>query len=217
MAAHRSVATAAANGDLSEVKTLIRSGADVNEKSKDGMTPLAIAAFWGYAEVVELLLKCQANVNIANRGTMWTPLHCAAFQGHGKVVMKLMEYQPDLMLKDCQGRTAVDFASALDAIWPIFAAAGCHRTPKSELLRMDIVKKVIKDDPAIQRSDYVHFSRPGSAYIMKHQPLINETVYSDRNMAIASSTGDVLAGIPDEPDQWDRRMTNPSFNSMWDT
>jgi len=29
----------------------------VNERSRDGMTPLGIAAFWGYAEIVELLLE----------------------------------------------------------------------------------------------------------------------------------------------------------------
>lgn len=39
------------------VKQLIVHGANVNERSKDGMTPLAIAAFWGYAEIVKLLLE----------------------------------------------------------------------------------------------------------------------------------------------------------------
>lgn len=31
--------------------------ADVNQRSHDGMTPLAIAAFWGYADIVRLLLE----------------------------------------------------------------------------------------------------------------------------------------------------------------
>lgn len=29
----------------------------MNERSRDGMTPLGIAAFWGYADIVELLLN----------------------------------------------------------------------------------------------------------------------------------------------------------------
>ena len=39
------------------VEELVKSGADINERSSDGMTPLGIAAFWGYAELAEFLLK----------------------------------------------------------------------------------------------------------------------------------------------------------------
>jgi len=46
-----------------------------------------------------------ADINLANKGTLWTPLHSAAFQGHGKVIMKLMEHNPDLTMKDNQGRS----------------------------------------------------------------------------------------------------------------
>ena len=36
---------------------LIKEGADVNARSRDGMTPLGIAAFWGYADIAEILLQ----------------------------------------------------------------------------------------------------------------------------------------------------------------
>ncbi|XP_033740559.1 protein phosphatase 1 regulatory subunit 16A-like [Pecten maximus] len=220
MAASMSVANAAASGDLTLVKELLQKGCSPNERSKDGMTPLAVAAFWGYAEIVEVLLECRADINTCNNNTLWTALHCAAFQGHGKVIMKLMDYKPDLYLKDNQGRTAVDFASALDAIWPFFAAAGCKRTSKADLIRMDIVKKV-SQDPAnvnpsihgIQQSDFAHFSRPGSAYVMKSQPYRGQSSYTDSNMAVASVTGDVLAGTPDSPHA-NSRAPIPSF-SLW--
>ena len=39
------------------VKTLLEQGADLNANSKDGMTPLSIAAFWGYSDIVKLLLE----------------------------------------------------------------------------------------------------------------------------------------------------------------
>lgn len=42
---------------LQAIENLISQGANVNERSRDGMTPLGIAAFWGYADIAELLLK----------------------------------------------------------------------------------------------------------------------------------------------------------------
>ena len=42
---------------LKAVEKLISRGCDVNQRSKDGMTPLSIAAFWGYAEITEILLE----------------------------------------------------------------------------------------------------------------------------------------------------------------
>ncbi|XP_063405232.1 serine/threonine-protein phosphatase 6 regulatory ankyrin repeat subunit B-like isoform X1 [Mytilus trossulus] len=214
MAASMSVANAAANGDLTYARQCVENGGKVNEYSRDGMTPLAVAAFWGYADIAEFLLEVGANINLCNKGTQWTPLHCAAFQGHGKVIMKLMDHNPEMTLKDSQGRTAIDFASALDSIWPFFAAAGCRRTMKSELIQMDIVKKVSQDDPSIAvipRSDFAHFSRPGSAYVMRSQPMNGPS--TDKYKIEAAQTGDVLAGTPDEMNQWDRRG-NPSL-SMW--
>ncbi|KAK3082997.1 hypothetical protein FSP39_011184 [Pinctada imbricata] len=177
------------------------------------MTPLALAAFWGYADIVSCLIENRADVNACNKGTLWTALHCAAFQGHGKVIMKLMEANPNITLKDNQGRTAVDFASALDAIWPFFAAAGCTRTPKSELIRMDIVKRVKTEDPSVPRSDFAHFSRPGSAYVIRSQPLQGDNSNSS-NMAMAAMNGDVLANMPEEPDSYNSRTYNPSL-SIW--
>ena len=39
-------------------------------------------------------------------------------------------------------RSAADFASAIDAIWPLFAAAGCARTSKASLIEKKIIIKV---------------------------------------------------------------------------
>ncbi|XP_013381696.1 ankyrin repeat domain-containing protein 49 [Lingula anatina] len=198
MAAPMSLATAAANGDVFLIKDLLqRGGADINLKSSDGMTPLSVAAFWGYSDIVQLLLEHGADVNSCNSGTMWTALHCAAFQGHGKVIMKIMEYKPNLSCKDNQGRTAADFASALDAIWPFFAAAGCKRTSKADLIKMNIVRKVSSDDASVPQSDIAHFSRPGSSYAMRSQSLRGN--WNDVNKEVAAITGDVLASLPEEP------------------
>ncbi|CAH1800241.1 unnamed protein product, partial [Owenia fusiformis] len=201
---------AAANGDITLLRRLLEKGCDPNKKSADGMSPLAIAAFWGYAEIAQVLLEDGADVNATNGGTLWTPLHCAAFQGHGKVIMRLMEKQPNLTLRDNNERTAADFASALDSIWSFFAAAGCERTPKADLIKLNIVQKVKTEDPGLSRSDYAHFSRPGSAYAMRPQPMRG---YSDPNMEVASITGDVLASMPEEPET--KNSDSPNILHMW--
>ncbi|XP_070581037.1 ankyrin repeat domain-containing protein 39-like [Ptychodera flava] len=212
MAAPTDLATAAANGDLNSLRASIHEGADVNRRSSEGFVPLCIAAFWGYSDIAEYLLRHGADINRCNGGTGWTALHCAAFQGHGKVIMKLMEYNPKLDIRDAKGRTASDFASAMDAIWPFFASAGCRRTPKSELIRFDIIKKV-QDDPVMPKSNYAIYSRPGSAYVMKAQPLRGDVRNArDQQREYAASTGDVLALHGEAIDS--RSTSNPSFN-IW--
>lgn len=76
----------------------------MNQCSEEGFHPLCIAAFWGYADIVKVLLEAGANVNVANRGTGWTAAHCAAFQGHGKVMLCLLNYKPDVTIADSMGR-----------------------------------------------------------------------------------------------------------------
>ncbi|KAH9503710.1 hypothetical protein Btru_067207 [Bulinus truncatus] len=54
--------------------------------------------------------------------------------------------QSRLISSRCPGRTAIDFASALDSIWAFFAAAGCKRAPKDDLIKMNIIKKTNVDN-----------------------------------------------------------------------
>ena len=44
-------------GDLAGVQRELNKGADVNAKADDGMTPLHLAANFGYREIVDLLRK----------------------------------------------------------------------------------------------------------------------------------------------------------------
>lgn len=181
---------------------LLKQGKNPNELSSDGFAPLCIAAFWGHADIVRLLLEHKADINITNRATGWTPCHCAAFQGHGKVVLYLMDHNPDLTLKDKAGRTSANFGSALDTVWPFFAAAGCQRTGKDDLIKMDIVKKVVTDPASDDAKDKItsslpsrvvkpHFSRPGSSYVLQKQPL--PSVKPSKAATAALMFGDVLS------------------------
>jgi len=188
----------------------------VNKVSRSGFAPLCIAAFWGADQLVKLLLKSGANVNVANYGSKWTPMHCAAFQGHGKVIMYLMEHSPDLSLQDSQGRTAVDFAATTTKIWGFFAAKGCTKPSKQELVAKGIIRKVEvtdekslngtcgDDDPLNPNAGlrYADFSRPGSAYVVSGQ-----SAASSR-----PATGASRAGSRPHSRQGSRHSSRPSSN-----
>ncbi|KAJ1474209.1 ankyrin repeat-containing domain protein, partial [Baffinella frigidus] len=55
--------SAAGDGKLEEVRTLIRAGADINEKDEFGSTPLHAAARHKHLEVVRILLGAGADKN----------------------------------------------------------------------------------------------------------------------------------------------------------
>ncbi|XP_065837729.1 uncharacterized protein [Oscarella lobularis] len=205
--------SACASGDVKTVDALLAKGADPNRKSSEGFAPLCLAAFWGHSDVCETLLERGADVNGTNTGTLWTAAHCAAFQGHGKALMIIMNHSPNLTLKDHEGRTAADFGSALDSVWPFFGAKGCKRTTKADLIAKKIVKKIAStpsSHAATESHDpQAYFSRPGSAYVLETQPL------RQRDLA-AGAHGDVLGAIEENSSLTNKgeSKAKPSF-SLW--
>ena len=81
--------TASSKGDYVSVKRLLKVGADVNAKDKDGRATLYYAVSSGHVETVEALLAAGANVNVKD-GDGWTPLHIAAGRGHTEVAKRLL-------------------------------------------------------------------------------------------------------------------------------
>lgn len=63
-------------GDLQTVKTLVEAGADVNQLSEYGWSPLLTATQNRYYEIGAFLLEQGANPNIRNEGG-WSPLYIA--------------------------------------------------------------------------------------------------------------------------------------------
>ena len=63
-------------GDLDAVKVLVEAGADVNQVSEFGWTPLLTATQNRYYRIGKFLLENGANPNIANEGG-WNPLYIA--------------------------------------------------------------------------------------------------------------------------------------------
>ena len=53
-------------GQIGSVNALLDGGADINRLSGDGITPLMMAAGYGYTDIVQLLLKRGANPRVAD-------------------------------------------------------------------------------------------------------------------------------------------------------
>jgi ankyrin repeat protein/beta-lactamase regulating signal transducer with metallopeptidase domain len=103
---------------------LIRKGANVSARNDDGWTPLAFAAIWGVADMVELLISKGADVNeksIADYAGD-TPLHFAIWNAGKDVVELLISKGADVNAEDGEGHT------------PLYGAAMLGRKDLVELL-----------------------------------------------------------------------------------
>jgi ankyrin repeat protein len=77
-------------GDLTTVKQLIESGADVNTSNAFNENLLFIAAHYGEIKIVHYLLSKNANLQQTNTGNM-NALHTSCIRGHLEVVKILCE------------------------------------------------------------------------------------------------------------------------------
>jgi ankyrin repeat protein len=89
------VADAAMRGNVEAVRSLLRSGADVNEAQGDGMTALHWAARLGDAELAQILIYAGSRLDAGTRIGSYTPLHVATREGKADVVEVLLEAGSD--------------------------------------------------------------------------------------------------------------------------
>ncbi len=85
------VADAAMRRDTEGVRTLLRSGADVNAAQGDGMTALHWASLNADLETMNVLLAAGATTDALTRVGAHTPLHLASARGHAAAVARLLE------------------------------------------------------------------------------------------------------------------------------
>jgi ankyrin repeat protein len=97
------VADAAMRGDVTEVRTLLRDGADVNAAQGDGMTALHWASEVGNREMAEVLLYAGANVGAVTRLGDYTPMHLATRSGRTEVVRVLLGAGADVEARTSTG------------------------------------------------------------------------------------------------------------------
>ena len=107
----KSLHRAAEEGDIEAVKKHLAAGANKNVRAgKWRDTPLHRAAFWGYTEVVELLINNEVDVN-AKYKYGCTPLHDAAEYSHLEIAEMLINRAPDMNALDNNGDTPLDLAN----------------------------------------------------------------------------------------------------------
>ena len=101
------------NDNVEIVTALLKNGADANEISIDGWSPLHFAAQYGAKNcrdaVVTVLLSYGATVNHANNDGS-TPLHFAAENDHDAAVAKFIEKGADVNQVDHDGDRPIDVA-----------------------------------------------------------------------------------------------------------
>lgn len=82
---------AAARGASGVIKRMLDYGADVDQRTAAGRTPLAEAAKRGRLQAVKLLIRRGADVNAYDTTSGFTPLHLAAQYKHPAVVRQLIK------------------------------------------------------------------------------------------------------------------------------
>ena len=130
---------ACAAGEVERVERLLESGdasAAINSYSRDGMTPLHLAAFFGHAKIVELLLAHDADVAApARNANGHTPLQ-AALAGNFKLVAGLLiGGGADVNAADAAGWRPLHLAAAnnnVDVIKTLVAQGGDVTAPNGE-------------------------------------------------------------------------------------
>ncbi|XP_062854713.1 ankyrin repeat domain-containing protein 39 [Trichomycterus rosablanca] len=106
----RSIWSAALDGDLQRVWSLLRKGTDPNQKDQAGYTALHFASRAGHQAVCELLLDQGACTNFQTNGGT-TALHRAAYCGHIGIIKLLLKHEGDPSLTDDDGSTPLHKAA----------------------------------------------------------------------------------------------------------
>uniref|UniRef100_A0A672YJI9 Poly [ADP-ribose] polymerase n=1 Tax=Sphaeramia orbicularis TaxID=375764 RepID=A0A672YJI9_9TELE len=89
---------------------LLRKGANINEKNKDFMTPLHVAAERAHNDILEVLQKHGAKVNAVDTLGQ-TALHRAALAGHIQTCKLLLSFGADPSIVSLQGFTAAQMGN----------------------------------------------------------------------------------------------------------
>ena len=124
-----SIHEAAIDGNIEAVKQHLAAGTNVNAKSRNGKTPLLLAAYRDHKEIVELLIAKGADVNVKDK-VGWTPLHSAVGQGHKEIAELLIAKGADMEAKDVGGLTPLHFSETKE-IGELLIANGANVNSKS--------------------------------------------------------------------------------------
>nr|XP_019962681.1 PREDICTED: ankyrin repeat domain-containing protein 39 [Paralichthys olivaceus] len=106
----RGIWSAAMDGDLERVKSLIQKGTDINLRDSSGYTALHYASRSGHFAVCKFLLENGACASPQTPGGA-TPLHRSAYCGHLDVVRLLLHHRSNPTLCDDDGASPLHKAA----------------------------------------------------------------------------------------------------------
>jgi ankyrin repeat protein len=104
-----SMHAAASGGHADILSLLIEHGADVNDRSMNGNTPLCRASWKGKLEAGQLLLNRGADIDARDVSNI-TALMGAIYNGHVEFARMLLEHGALVDARDYAGRTALHYA-----------------------------------------------------------------------------------------------------------
>ena len=98
------------NNNINKVNELINQGIDVNIQNTLGYTALILTSYYGYNQIVELLLKHpNININIQNNYDN-TALIEALYYRHEEIVKSLLKHPGiDINIQNNDGENFIDF------------------------------------------------------------------------------------------------------------
>ncbi|KAF2192454.1 ankyrin repeat protein, partial [Zopfia rhizophila CBS 207.26] len=103
---------AAKGGFEATVKLLLDHGADPDSPSRDGETPLAVAAYWNsYAIAMQLIATGRVDVNVKRGYYERTPLIEMAENGKKEIVALLIEKGANINATDNRGNSLLSCAA----------------------------------------------------------------------------------------------------------
>jgi hypothetical protein len=108
---------AASAGDVPQVGRLLGAGADARRKSRDGSSPLHLAAAGGHLAVLKSLIMHGARVEATDSDGR-TALHRAVLGGQSSVIPYLIGAGVSIDAKDCFGCAAIHYAAQQSAQEP---------------------------------------------------------------------------------------------------
>jgi hypothetical protein len=141
------------------VVDVIRMGGAVDAKDDDGNTPLHLASERGDINMVETLLKCEADPNSRNsKGD--TPMHSATYWGHAPVIRALVRWGANGLLENDEGKTPLSIAIENNKSESVLKAVSSERCCDVYETVTNIGKVVKKIARTISK---IRFSTVGSA------------------------------------------------------
>jgi len=131
-------------GKIEEVKGLIKTGIDVNDKfdvgENRGLTPLVLVAQFGQDDIGKLLIDAGADINIIFQGL--TLLHVAAFSPAGNKAVTELFIGEGL---NVNAKCTAEARAEIEGMTPLHFAAGTGKVEVAETLIKNGAKVDAKD------------------------------------------------------------------------